>query len=785
MSKSQNKDISNCTSHGAPQGGFPARSATSAKCTVKREGDDTSTLAGDSYMTSLLARVGALEARLASQIIWKTGKRKRGDWVCTECRRRRGLKQRRAYSDDTFRAPAGRFSPFPLHNEYGENQEPARSAWGLERPAAAPTAWGLDSEQSDPQDVEQGTTKCPGAWGLELGESQLQDPEAHDNQFFELWEQVEQQEQAEETDLDTASDTLASAVDVPDESVHEEAILNIDYAAELTPALLQGASDTVARCLLAAARKNDTDFVQSIPATSFSECISLLQPSNFTTKLANAHLEISDAVAKVFRISPIDRIAGQHGFLLREIKAIRTAAGIRCSLADYRMLLASARDLGSKFVAENLWMSLLHDGLTPDTACYNSYMAAIVFDQVHSPISRQTVRVIPFYKLARQRKRLGPAFTTYRVGNGGLKDKIMQFFGDMLRTGAIANEESFRTVITALAREGDIATVKSILRRMWNIDVDGIMGAKPEENMEPKVMSHNNPLRLTEDFLFTIAHAFCINNDIPTALRVVDFIARRYDLTIPTKTWDQLFEWTFVLAIPRTGIKARTDGTREGQLPQQSVLNLWNTMTGAPYLIRPTMGMYNNLIKNLQYRDLTPLMYEKMQEGVALHYKERRKARLAFERLTREIDKIQSFPSYVPAVPLENLRREYEYLDLIRKRDHFFVRRWVRLLLSTIKTRIHIDDGGDWPLRNIPRILWEWRHFAGTQGNNIRYEVPGGQVEFRIRDEAEVEENKAVRQMRAERIRKVLDQVPVLLGEAWVFQKAEDKQQQFAWQARA
>lgn len=733
-------------------------------------------------MTSLLARVGALEARLASQIIWNTGKRKRGDWVCTDCRRRGALKQRRAYSDDTLRLPTGAFSPFPQHNDYSESQEPARGAWGLGKSAVAAKAWGLHHEL-EPQDVQQEKTRPTGSWGLEPGEPGLQDPEVHNDQFFELWEQVERKEQAEETGLEVASETLASAINVQEESVQDEIMLDIDYAAELTPALLQRASDVVARCLLAAARKNDTEFIQSIPATSFSECIRLLQPFNFTAKLANAHLEISEAVTKVFQISSIDRIAGQHNFLLREIKAIRTAAGIRCTLSDYRMLLRAARDLGSKFMAENLWMSLLHDGIIPDTACYNYYMAAVVFDEVHSPISRHTVRVIPFYKLARQRKRLGHGFTAYRVGEGGLKDKIMQFFGDMLRNGAIANEQSFRTVITALAREGDVATVKSILRRMWNIDVDGLMGGKDETTMKPKEMGYSNPLRLTEDFLFTVAHAFCINNDIPTALRLVDFIARQYNLSISTKTWEQLFEWTFVLAVPRTSVKARTDGTKEGQLPQQSVLNLWNTMTGAPYLIQPTMGMYNNLIRNLQHRDLTPLLYEKMREGIVLYDQERRKARLAFRRLESEIEKIQNLPSHFPAVSLETLRREYEYLDLLRKRNFFFVRRWVRLLLSAIQSRIRIDHDGDWCLRNIPRLLWEWRHFAGTAGNNIRYEVTGGQVEFKIRDEAEVEESRAVRQFQAERRRKVLDQVPLLLGEEWVFPKPEDKQQQWAWQS--
>jgi hypothetical protein len=551
----------------------------------------------------------------------------------------------------------------------------------------------------------------------------------------------------------------------------------------LAPALLQGSSDMVARCLLAAARKDDAAFIQSIPGTSFSEIIRLLQPSHFTAKFTTAHMEISDSIAKVFGISSVDSIARENAKLLREIKAIRNAAGIRSSLADYRMLLRAARDLGSKPMAENMWMSLLHDGITPDTACYNSYMAAIVFDEMHSAVNRHKVRVIPFYMLARRRSRLGPGFTAYRIGEHGVKAKVMQFFNDMLKDGAIANEESFRTVITALAREGDIATVNAILRRMWNIEVDGLQSGKDEATLKPKAMQHSNPLRPTADLLFTVAHAFGINNDIPTALRLVDFIARQYDLEIAKETWNQLFEWTFVLSIPRTGVKANTDGTKNGQLPQQGLLNLWNTMTGAPYFIKPTMGMYNHLIRNLQNRDSVPLMYEKMHEGIDLYYAERRNASQAFHSLEKEVQKAESHQSHSHRASLESLRREYERLDLIRRRNHFWARRWMRLLLSTMRARIAIDHEQDWSVREIPRILWEWRHFAGTAGNNIRYEITGGQVEFKIRDEEEVQEDKAVARRVAKRRGDVLDKVPLLLGDQWVYPKAE-REPQWAWQRR-
>jgi hypothetical protein len=100
-----------------------------------------------------------------------------------------------------------------------------------------------------------------------------------------------------------------------------------------------------------------------------------------------------------------------------------------------------------------------------------------------------------------------------------------------------------------------------------------------------------------------------------------------------------------------------------------------------------------------------------------------------------------------------------------------------------MRARIAIDHEQDWSVREIPRILWEWRHFAGTAGNNIRYEITGGQVEFKIRDEEEVQEDKAVARRVAKRRGDVLDKVPLLLGDQWVYPKAE-REPQWAWQRR-
>lgn len=698
-------------------------------------------------MTSFLTRAGSLESRLASQTIWSSGKRKRVDWVCAECKARRALRQRRAYGDSSLKVTPDQylFPPRGLQNEEKEERTPTRRAsWRKGTLQWTPWGFGTQGDEPKPQEAPAGQ-----------GDAALSD----DQRQSALWEGFERAEEA--TEEQPQERTFTYAADTSWEASTDVSLLDIDYASALSQALANNEPDMVARCLYAAERKNDLDFIRSIPRTTFAECIRILQPSNFIAPLATAHMEMSEAIAKQLGFSPIQQVAWQHAKVLRDVLGIRRFAGAEVSLTEYKMLLRSARDLCNKDTANRIWHFLLSDGLTPDTDCYNCMMAANVWNGIFRSEPRQKVRVIPFFQLARQARRPSIAFANYRVGNGGLKEQVMHVFSDMLKHGAIANEESFRNVIMAAAREGDLATVKSILRKVWDIDVGALVGGKDEATILPKPMDPNSPLRPTSKLLFALAHAFGVNNDIPTALRLVDFVARRYEISIDLEVWKQLFEWTFVLALPRTGIKSRTDGTRTGNLPKQSVLSLWETMTGPPYFIEPTPGMYNHLIKNLQDRDSLPALYEKMCEGRELYNESMERAHRAFKKLKRTADS----EDQLPGTSLETLRREWEYLDLIRKRNLFWCKRWLRLLLATLRSFNRVDKHQDWALREVPRILWEWRHFAPTL---VRYDTAGGVVELKTRTKEEIEENRTSWEERQKMRISVLEKAPFFTSEDWV-----------------
>ena len=684
--------------------------------------------------------------------------------MCAECRARRALRQRRTYSDDSLRLNSSHylFPPRELQSEDTEEKTPVRRVPLIKRTQLRrPAAWGLGAEND-------GTTRArtPDA---------VDETRTAEERQVALWEQFERAEETDMTQAQEQKSDLASALST--NTSRDEALLDIDYTCELSQALLDNAPDKVARCLFAAARRDDLEFVRGIPTLTFAECIRMLQPCNFTEKLAHAHLEISEAQAKAFGVTSMKQVAWEHSNLLKEILAIRRSAGIRLGLAEYRVLLRSARDLGNKKLAGRLWSNLLDEGHTPDTACYNFFMAAVVWDGIHDPVARHRVRVIPFNLTARRHRTLGRGFGNYRVGDGGVKGRILKVFGEMLKHGAVADEESFRNVITVAAREGDVATVKAVLRRVWDIDVDALHSAKDEASINLKAVEKISLLRPTSKLLFTLAHAFGINNDVPTALRLVDFVARRYDIHIDLETWGQLFEWTFVLATPRTGVRSRTDGSKTGQLPKQSVLNLWDTMIGPPYSVKPTIGMYNHLIKNMQHRDWSPMLFAKMREGLELFYESRRYANTAFRKLKTELERHEQSSEQHRSTPLESLRREWEYRELIRRRNLFWVKRWVRLLLSTMRAWYRVDKTDEWTLQHLPRILWAYRSFAPRR---TWYETRTGVVELSFRSDEEIVEIKRSKENRAEEVRGVLEQVPLFIGEEWIVRSNKGERPQWS-----
>ena len=150
----------------------------------------------------------------------------------------------------------------------------------------------------------------------------------------------------------------------------------------------------------------------------------------------------------------------------------------------------------------------------------------------------------------------------------------------MIEQGIMADSRAFCLLMTALAKEGDLVGVKSILKQAWDVDTDKPIDVD-EDPQRPNALSRQSPPFPDDRVLWTIANIFGSNNDIPAALRVVDYISRQHSISIPSCVWEILFMWTYVLSVRRPW-KVMTDmdwaGTALGKLPLQALASVWNTM---------------------------------------------------------------------------------------------------------------------------------------------------------------------------------------------------------------
>jgi hypothetical protein len=553
--------------------------------------------------------------------------------------------------------------------------------------------------------------------------------------------------------------------EAPNQSVpYDVSLLNINYMTQLPIALEEHDQDIVARCLYTAQHRLDFDFIHSIPEETFTEILHVLEARRNIGNLSDTYKNTSEHVAWLIGIIPQEQLMSDHGLMLQEIAMIRRRSGHQLTASQYLILLRSAGDLGQLNLATKLWGYMQQDGVVPDISTFNAYLSAFVWNGHNNSTTRHHDRVIDHYMLRRKAKRGGLPYFNYSVGSPlGIKDRSMVILDAMLKNGITANEETYREIITAAAREGELDTVESILQITWNINVSNLMQANfgDEEVPQPKALSKVDPQYPTVKLLTALAHAFAINNKIPTALRLVDHMSREYDIPITTATWEVLFEWTYVLSSFRSGTAARGDRSK-GQLPHNSPSKLWKTMTGAPYSIKPTISMYNLLIRNLLQRDSPIEALTKMGKAEEIDQAVRYARREAWTILERCVKQQQDGKK--PEMPLSVARRQWEDLTVAVARNLRWKKSWIRLFCKSLQSW----HRGSWrhdhsiALQVIPRMLWVWQSFTDS---TLKYDLPTGVLEVRLTSAREMR-RRAVRNegviMRRE---KVLDKAKVLVGD--------------------
>ena len=484
--------------------------------------------------------------------------------------------------------------------------------------------------------------------------------------------------------------------------------------------------------LLAAlrARDNDTQFFADIPSTTISEILKLLDPDHFLAGYQDAYGELSDSAVLGMGRVPLEDLLEDYLQSIKKVIRSVSKCGKKLRLVDYRALLRCTRMCCDGGEADKLWAEMQEARIIPDTACYNDYLGAKCWNGMHVADTRFSFRVTPFTLLARNRARLGRKFANYRMGEGGIKSVVTAIFKDMQRNGIPANQETFLHVMTALAREGDMDAVKAVLKKIFNVDVNAIMSDsyQPTSSETPRI-SETSPFYPTEQILFTVAHVFGSNNDIPTALRLVDHISQLYSIPIPASTWQQLLTWTFILAQARFGRRATRWLENAGGLPGASVGQLFTTMINPPYAIAPSIDTIKMLLSNARRTSEWDLIRVYLLRADQL---EQAAASAAASAYADYRDAVRLHMLGVASVERGHRARAlFEAQATRRHRHRRMLRSFVHMLLGK-PTLAHIPRSASrqWERRDVPDILVEHGRWAPSL---VRYRTLSGVVELRFR----------------------------------------------------
>ena len=335
-------------------------------------------------------------------------------------------------------------------------------------------------------------------------------------------------------------------------------------------------------------------FIQRAAPAAFTDAFTALDPHYLIEPFKEVYRFIKPSLTSdpTYRwVRHIGDRFASFSIQLYTIIGMRRDAGHKLTLDDYRHLLDCARTMGHLPMARHVMLKMMkEDGIKPDLECYNHLMEAHCWSHAWSKSEQWRLRVTPRILEIRGKYWRQPDLKGHRTGLSGLRHKMLDLFKKMVAEGFKGDETTFTALMTAMARESDLAGAKSILRSVYNIDVDLLQQVDEEEVETPTFYEADSPLRPSARLLFTVAHVWGSNNETALAFKLMDYISRQYDLQIPFRVWIHLLEWTFLLGLRRSGTEIR-QGQDLGQVPHQTLEKLWEAMTDAPHYVEPDSRM--------------------------------------------------------------------------------------------------------------------------------------------------------------------------------------------------
>ena len=400
--------------------------------------------------------------------------------------------------------------------------------------------------------------------------------------------------------------------------------------------------------------------------------------------------------------------------LLSKILKARKASGWPLTQEDHKFEISTRRVLGD--VDKTPLNVLLHARMRtfPSTIeAFNALLSTLVSGGVWASAAHRHKRQIT----SRFWPRNDEDVKEEQVNKG----RAAYIFQKLTERGIPPNEETMCHMMTIFAREGDMDGVKQIFEATWGVNIYKFL-ALGEEGIG-RDFDHDSPVRPTVRLLETIAHVFGTNQDIPLALRLMDFISRRYNLDIPLAAWEELIERTYTLSTYKKADRSHSTSEEHPRkpLPQTSVYSLWRTMTAPPYNVQPNMPMYDKVIRSLIAKQRFGKAEELMEEGRVVHKSNVRSHRKAL--------KTSAFQIANPGrtTPAKRILADHatwlSNMEMHRSRQ--FVRGWVKKLIwEADRNEWQKYENGEY----MAGVVERWKLFLPK---TVEYEVPTGRVKLR------------------------------------------------------
>ncbi|RMZ75980.1 hypothetical protein DV738_g5178, partial [Chaetothyriales sp. CBS 135597] len=486
-------------------------------------------------------------------------------------------------------------------------------------------------------------------------------------------------------------------------------------------------------------------FIQSASNEEFGRVLELLDPAYFLDERKKIDRDITPRLYSQFAIRKSGFLGDKFDWYLRfleDVVNLRRAAGFGLTLDVYKQLLKWAEAVGSEALARDLFDSAMpRDGIEPDLAAYNSYLGACVWNGAYDVDFRYRRRNAGSNHLLRERvmplkgkdEIVKLARSRYQRPEGEtLRGHALAVVERLTRQGHTPDETTLTNLILAMAYDGDMQGVKSVLKSTWNIDVDLLSKYDEEEIESPTFYEEGDPLRPSARLLHAVVYAYGTNNDAFHASYLLDYISRNYNLVpVPDDIWMLLYELTYVLA-QSFGRNRTRKGHAIGRLPEDALARLGAMITDEPHNVKVNTWMLTRLATNSRKsrRQLDSTL-EAFRDACKVREEHLTQVSKLYDELLAECDLLRVQPARaIPPARFLDKRREFILESLKLDRDLEGLRQEFKgILQSSWQFNISPWHSSQWPVYTVPSLIGEFATFVP-----LTVKVEASKWEYTIED---------------------------------------------------